>query len=96
MSVIVVLIFGLVVIAMVRSLFGPSWMLSRWNSHVREMHALSQELQTFAAESKAQSQVSLDAACPACGAPVTSPVETSPRGELKCQHCGRWFRAATT
>jgi hypothetical protein len=29
--------------------------------------------------------------CPACGAPLAERADVSPKGDVKCSHCGRWF-----
>jgi hypothetical protein len=29
--------------------------------------------------------------CPACGAPLAERADVSPKGDVKCGHCGRWF-----
>ena len=29
--------------------------------------------------------------CPSCNAPIGSRADVSPHGDVKCQHCGRWF-----
>ena len=29
--------------------------------------------------------------CPKCGAPLEDGAEVSPRGDVKCRHCGGWY-----
>lgn len=29
--------------------------------------------------------------CPSCNAPIGKNADVSPHGDVKCQHCGRWF-----
>lgn len=90
---VVFLIIGTSLFGAFRSLFGPHWMRNQVRSHFREMQSLSQELQSFAAQMRppGAADQSLAVNCPACGAPATDRREVSPSGDVRCEHCGRWF-----
>ena len=62
-----------------------------------QMRALSKELQRLQRANQsqhpdsAQPTPSAGYQCSSCGAHLDDNAEVSPHGDVKCDHCGRWF-----
>lgn len=61
-----------------------------------QMKAMVDQLQRLQQENSSAANTETKVAqggyqCSACGATLESNAEVSPHGDVKCEHCGRWF-----